>query len=61
MTTLDPRLFARIMALPQGERSDLLEFLGATPVPPGQIERLIMQVTAEMKRQSNRRVPETVS
>jgi hypothetical protein len=42
------------MSLPQGERDDLLEFLGATPVPSAQIERLIAEVSCQHKRLGQR-------
>lgn len=32
-TTIDPDLFARVMALPTSLRHDVLKFLGATPAP----------------------------
>lgn len=50
MSSIQPRQFARIMTLPQDERSDLLEFLGATPVPARQIDALIGQVSQMTKR-----------
>ena len=50
MNDLKPALFTRIMALPELERSDLLEYLGATPVSPAQVDRLIARVSIETKR-----------
>ncbi|MEO1678405.1 MAG: hypothetical protein AAFU80_09635 [Pseudomonadota bacterium] len=44
MRSIRPDQFARIMTLPQAERSDLLEFLGATPMADIQVEALIAQV-----------------
>jgi hypothetical protein len=41
------------MRLPQAERADLLEFLGATPVGDRQIEALIIQVRHQSKRAMN--------
>ena len=38
------------MRLPQAERADLLEFLGATPVGERQIDALIIQVRHQSKR-----------
>ena len=50
MRPIDPDQFARIMSLPEGERVDLLEFLGATPVANAQIERLIVEVSRQHKK-----------
>jgi len=38
------------MSLPDSERTDLLEYLGATRVPTSQIDRLIVRVSEETKR-----------
>jgi hypothetical protein len=50
MRAIQPEHFARIMRLPQAERADLLEFLGATPVGERQIDALIIQVRHQSKR-----------
>lgn len=47
---IQPEHFARIMRLPQAERADLLDFLGATPVGDRQIDALIIQVRHQSKR-----------
>lgn len=52
MRPIDPKHFNKIMSLPVDERTDLLEFLGATHVPTAQIDRLISQVSSTYKRQA---------
>ncbi len=37
---IDPDLFAQLMKLSSGERTDLLEFLGQTPLAPEEARRL---------------------
>ena len=54
MTQIAPIHFARIMTLPEAERADLLEFLGATIVPDEQVDRLIARVSLEVKREGAR-------
>jgi len=44
VNTIDPDLFARLMSLPDGDRMDLLEFLGATPVAQEQVGILIEKI-----------------
>jgi len=39
--TIHPNHFNQLMRLPAGIRTDLLEFLGATPVADIQLERML--------------------
>jgi hypothetical protein len=39
--TINPGLFAKLMRLPDTARTDLLEFLGATPVADAQLSAMI--------------------
>lgn len=59
MKAIDPDLFAKLMALPDGERLDLLEFLGATPVGEDQLTRMIDDIedSIRQKRQIHRDKP----
>jgi len=41
---IEPVAFAQLMSLPQGDRRDLLEFLGATAFARTLTERLIARV-----------------
>lgn len=41
MLAIDPNLFTRLMLLPDAARSDLLEFIGATPVADAQLAAMI--------------------
>lgn len=41
MRTINPGLFARLMRLPDAARTDLLEFVGATPVADAQLSHMI--------------------
>ncbi|MEM8580013.1 MAG: hypothetical protein AAGA38_15645 [Pseudomonadota bacterium] len=38
---IEPTLFARVMSLPEGQREDLLEFLGGSTVDDDCLEKLI--------------------
>lgn len=38
---INPRLFARLMNLPEAIRTDLLEFLGMTPVADAHLAEMI--------------------
>ncbi len=44
LLTINPGLFARLMRLPDSARTDLLEFLGATPVADAQLSEMIETV-----------------
>lgn len=44
MTTIAPDVFTKLMTLPAGQRLDLLEFLGATPVEEAQLTQLIESI-----------------
>ena len=37
LRTINPGLFARLMKLPEQARTDILEFLGATPIADSQL------------------------
>jgi hypothetical protein len=43
--TINPGLFARLMTLPRSARTDLLEFLGATPVADLQLAAMIESIS----------------
>ncbi|TCP40470.1 hypothetical protein [Rhodovulum marinum] len=53
MRTIHPTLFNRLMRLPAGIRTDLLEFLGATPVADAQLERMLRDVDHQMEQSRN--------
>lgn len=42
-------LFARVMALPDAAREDLLEFLGASPVDDACLDKLIDEVAERVE------------
>jgi hypothetical protein len=44
LLTINPGLFASLMRLPDSVRTDLLEFLGATPVADAQLAEMIQSV-----------------
>ncbi|GAA0308910.1 hypothetical protein [Rhodovulum strictum] len=44
MRTIHPNHFNRLMRLPAGIRTDILEYLGATPVADVQLERMLLDV-----------------
>ncbi|MGC9420296.1 MAG: hypothetical protein ACP5EN_15145 [Rhodovulum sp.] len=50
MRTIHPTLFNRLMRLPAGIRTDLLEFLGATPVANAQLERMLRDVDNQIEQ-----------
>ncbi|MDI3336367.1 hypothetical protein QKW60_08115 [Defluviimonas aestuarii] len=52
MRTIDPELFARLMRLPDTARTDLLEFLGATPLADVQLSAVIDAAAAQMQSTS---------
>ncbi|HGG65133.1 MAG TPA: hypothetical protein ENK34_11235 [Rhodobacteraceae bacterium] len=56
MNTIDPDLFAKLMSLPDGDRTDLLEFLGATPVGQEQLNTLIGEIENSILDKRNARV-----
>lgn len=45
---IDPDLFAQLMKLSSGARTDLLEFLGQTPLAPAEAHRLAAGGTANV-------------
>lgn len=55
MRTINPGLFARLMRLPDSARTDLLEFVGATPVADSQLSHMIDAITDKLA--SERRTP----
>ena len=48
MRKINPGLFARLMRLPETARTDLLEFIGATPVADSQLAAMIDSISAKM-------------
>lgn len=56
MNTIDPDLFAKLMSLPDGDRTDLLEFLGATPVDQEQLNTMIGEIENSILDKRNARV-----
>jgi hypothetical protein len=46
---IHPNLFTQVMRLPEGVRTDLLEFLGATPVVDEQLRQMIADVTRRLE------------
>lgn len=55
MKGMDADLLARLMALPDGTRTDILEFLGATPKGDEHLEKLIDGLGAAMEKKRLRR------
>ena len=51
MRTINPGLFARLMRLPEAARTDLLEFLGATPVADAQLSVVIDGIAERISRE----------
>lgn len=47
---IDPDLFAQLMTLSASSRTDLLEFLGQTPLAPAEARRLACEDTANVNR-----------
>lgn len=47
--TINPGLFARVMRLPDSARTDLLEFLGATPVADAQLSHMIDGIAEKLR------------
>lgn len=52
MRTINPGLFARLMRLPEAARTDLLEFLGATPIGDAQLSAVIDGIAERLRRES---------
>ncbi|MGL4312201.1 MAG: hypothetical protein ACRCSU_17095 [Paracoccaceae bacterium] len=50
MRPIHPNLFARLMRLPHHARTDLLEFLGATPIADAQLSVMIEDIAAKVER-----------
>jgi hypothetical protein len=46
-TTIDPKLFSQIMALPKAERLDLLEFAGAATIGTAQLGRMVADLMSQ--------------
>jgi hypothetical protein len=44
--SINPKDFARLMALPRSDRMDLLEFIGSTPLGRGETGKLVRRLTA---------------
>lgn len=49
MRTINPGLFARLMRLPEAARTDLLEFLGATPLADAQLSAVIDSIAERIR------------
>ena len=43
--SINPKDFARLMAMPRSDRMDLLEFIGSTPLSLGETGRLVHRLT----------------
>lgn len=50
MREIHPSLFTQVMRFPQNVRSEMLEFLGATPVDDAQLQRIIADVSRDLAR-----------
>ena len=50
MRPIHPNLFARLMRLPEHARTDLLEFLGATPIADAQLSVMIEDIAGKVER-----------
>lgn len=48
MKAIHPNLFTQVMQFPDSVRTDLLEFLGATPVEDAQLKQMIADVAARL-------------
>lgn len=48
MKNIHPNLFTQVMQFPDNVRSDLLEFLGATPVGDAQLKHMIADISAHL-------------
>lgn len=51
---ISPGLFARVMALPDAAREDLLEFMGGSPVNDTCLEALIDDISARIEKDRER-------
>ena len=51
---IEPTLFARVMALPDAAREDLLEFLGGSPVDSTCLEALIERISGDIRMSRER-------
>lgn len=49
LLTINPGLFARVMRLPDSARTDLLEFLGATPIADAQLSHMIDGIAEKLR------------
>ncbi|MGB8622669.1 MAG: hypothetical protein WCD16_07610 [Paracoccaceae bacterium] len=49
MKDIHPNLFNQVMRLPAGVRTDILEFIGATPVGDAQLKQMIADVTQRLE------------
>jgi hypothetical protein len=56
LVTIEPSNFARLMSLPQTQRHDLLEFLGATAMPMTQADTLLHLVSRRTPPPVDRRL-----
>lgn len=45
---IEPSLFARVMALPDGAREDILEFFGGSPIESTCLEALIEGISEDI-------------
>lgn len=52
---IEPDLFARLMMLSSGTRTDLLEYLGQTPLAPEEVLRLSTEIPANSLSEVPRR------
>lgn len=52
---ISPGLFARVMALPDAAREDLLEFMGGSPVDDTCLEALIDDISARIEHERSQR------
>lgn len=48
MKNIHPNLFTQLMLFPENVRSDLLEFLGETPVGDAQLAHMIADISAHL-------------
>lgn len=57
---ISPGLFARVMALPDAAREDLLEFMGGSPVDDTCLEALIDDISERIEADRLRRKAQRV-
>ncbi|MEX5730124.1 hypothetical protein Ga0609869_003477 [Rhodovulum iodosum] len=48
MREIHPSLFTQVMGFPQSVRSEMLEFLGATPLDNAQLRLIIAEVARDL-------------